>query len=168
MGTLMPSMIACTILVAIAAPSATAAEIDETAGADPLAVFHFATGSAEIADGARDRLAATLQWLDEHPGRVVYVEGYADRRGGSAANLELSYQRSQAVRDELVRRGADPFRVIVAAHGEDRSLGGTTPSRSVVVTGSDHTYAELIQAQRRPTTTPPRHPPPPPPTRPSA
>ncbi|HVK86953.1 MAG TPA: OmpA family protein [Kofleriaceae bacterium] len=166
MGTLTSSLITCVLSVVPA--MAAAAAIDETAGETPLAVVRFASGSAQLAGEASDELGDTLRWLDAHPGRLVYVEGYADRRGGSAANLELSYQRSLAVRDELVQRGADPFRVIVAAHGEDRDLGSAPPTRSVVISGSEHRYDELIEAQRRPTPPPPRRPQAPPPARPNA
>jgi hypothetical protein len=157
MSTLTSSLLACAVLSAIAG-IASAAAIEETASADQLAVIRFPSGSAEVVDRSDEALSATLRWLDEHPGQLVLVEGYADRRGDSRANLELSYERSHAVRDELVQRGADPFRVIVAAHGEDRDLGSMSPTRSVVITGSEHNYAELIDAQRRPTTTPPRRP----------
>jgi outer membrane protein OmpA-like peptidoglycan-associated protein len=126
---------------------------------DTLGVIHFTSDSARVEDDAQPALAATLRWLDAHPERVVYVEGYADRRGGSAANLELSYERSRAVRDELVRRGVAPARVVVAAHGEDRDLAGAAPARSVVVRGSTEAFPVLLEAQREPAR-PARRPPP--------
>ncbi|MDX2091558.1 MAG: OmpA family protein [Kofleriaceae bacterium] len=161
------SLIVCAILSTIVGPIATASDT-EIPRVNPLAVVQFASGSADVAEGARDALGVTLSWLAAHPKRIVYVEGYADRRGGSSSNLDLSYQRSQAVRDELVRRGADPFRIIAVAHGEDRDLGSVSPMREVVISGSDHAYAELLDAQRLPTPPPARRPPPERPSRPSA
>ena len=115
---------------------------------EPLAVVAFERGDAELADEDGRMLAATVRWMEAHPWRLVIIEGHADAVGRRDANMELSQRRADVVREELIRRGADPFRLVPAAFGEMEPAEDPTASRRVVVRGTLHTYEELIRAQR--------------------
>lgn len=155
-------------LVLLAAASAGAAADTERptrdaepAGSDPRAAataavpdrigaLRFATGSTRV-DVEDAAIATAVEWMADHPDRLLYVEGHADRRGSRRLNLRLSQQRADAVRAALVRAGADPLRIVAAAYGEREASGVGEASRKVVLRGSTALYSELIQAQRSPT-----------------
>lgn len=112
---------------------------------NPLADIQFAIGSADVPPTSDEALRATVTWLRDHPDRLLYVEGHADPQGGAAMNLRLSQLRGEAVRDELIRLGADHVRVVVSAYGEGGSKDEARPQ--VVLRGSEDSYQELIDAQ---------------------
>jgi outer membrane protein OmpA-like peptidoglycan-associated protein len=49
--------------------------------------------------------------------RAVEIRGYADARGSTEHNLQLSEHRAQAVRDWLIAHGIAAERLRIAAHG---------------------------------------------------
>ena len=51
-------------------------------------------------------------------GGIYYIDGHTDTRGTDAYNETLSQQRAQAVKDALVKEGADPAKLIVRGIGE--------------------------------------------------
>ena len=147
--------IACSVILARTslapaepARAAPAVEHDEVELPNPLATVYFAVGSTRIAPDARASLAATLDWLREHPNRLLLIEGHADRNGSAVANLRLSQRRADAVRDALVRLGADPLRLVQSGHGEVQATGDAADNRRVVLRGTVHGYRELISSQR--------------------
>jgi outer membrane protein OmpA-like peptidoglycan-associated protein len=74
----------------------------------PAATFKL--GSAELPDLLRtqlDRFAEVLRGK-RGTGRVVRIEGHADATGTEDINLPLSQKRAEAVRDYLVKNGAEP------------------------------------------------------------
>ena len=52
------------------------------------------------------------------PDIYVQLDGFADERGASDYNFELSRKRVEFVRDQLVDAGIHPSRIRIAAHGE--------------------------------------------------
>lgn len=75
-----------------------------------LPTASFKLGSAELPELLRqqlDRFAEVLRGK-KGSGRVVRIEGHADARGSDDGNQLLSQRRAEAVRDYLVRLGADP------------------------------------------------------------
>ena len=74
----------------------------------PTATFKL--GSAELPDLLRqqlDRFAEVLRGK-RGSGRVVRIEGHADATGTEDINQPLSQKRAEAVRDYLVKNGAEP------------------------------------------------------------
>jgi outer membrane protein OmpA-like peptidoglycan-associated protein len=74
----------------------------------PTATFKL--GSAELPDLLRaqlDRFAEVLRGK-RGTGRVVRIEGHADGTGSEDINLPLSQKRAEAVKEYLVKNGADP------------------------------------------------------------
>lgn len=78
----------------------------------------FATGSANLNEGAQRTLERLAEVLRQYPERRVLIEGYTDDVGSEAANLELSRRRAEAFRQALVARGIPAERAEVRAHGE--------------------------------------------------
>jgi outer membrane protein OmpA-like peptidoglycan-associated protein len=79
----------------------------------------FRTGTAELDSEVQTKIADLGQLLGSHPQLEIQVHGFADPRGKSEKNLELSMARASAVRDALISGGAAPEQIRVSAHGED-------------------------------------------------
>lgn len=79
----------------------------------------FRTGTAEIGSDTLTKLEELGQMLAAHSQLEIQVHGFADPRGKSEQNLELSMLRANAVRDALIRGGAAPEQIQLSAHGED-------------------------------------------------
>jgi outer membrane protein OmpA-like peptidoglycan-associated protein len=117
--------------------------------------IYFARGSWRIPPAARDTIEQLADWLVDHPERLLFVEGHADRTGTWTTNLQLSQERAEQVRAALVRAGADPYRIVVTAYSEDRALDASARcSRRVVVHGSAEGVFEATATAQRERTAP--------------
>ena len=94
-----------------AKPATTVAEVTETVTvvipdgasirvADGVVNFYFATGSADIAPGAAEALAAVIKGVES--GRKAVVSGFHDTTGDAAINEQLAKKRAEMIRDVLV------------------------------------------------------------------
>lgn len=79
----------------------------------------FRTGTAELDADVQKKIEDLGQMLAAHPQLEIQLHGFADPRGKSEKNLELSMLRASAVRDALMRGGAVPEQIRISAHGED-------------------------------------------------
>lgn len=66
--------------------------------------FYFASGKADLAQGAEEALKDVLSGVKE--GKKAVVSGFHDSTGGQALNEELSKQRALAVKNALLGFGA--------------------------------------------------------------
>ena len=79
----------------------------------------FASDSAEVPESMAPFLknaAAALKQLKA--GHVLEVAGYTDNTGDAALNLALSQKRAEAVREALIKYGADPDMLVAKGYGE--------------------------------------------------
>jgi outer membrane protein OmpA-like peptidoglycan-associated protein len=91
---------------------------DALADAGHIALYGltFATGSAELTPASAPQLEAMAELLRATPTLRVQLVGHTDNTGAFAANLALSKQRAEAVKDALDRTfGIAPDRL--EAHG---------------------------------------------------
>ena len=65
--------------------------------------FYFATGKADVAQGAKDKAADILDAAKQ--GKKIGISGYTDSTGNAAANAKLAKERAQAVKAFLVANG---------------------------------------------------------------
>jgi outer membrane protein OmpA-like peptidoglycan-associated protein len=79
----------------------------------------FRTNGAELGTDVGSRLEDLGKLLAAHPQLDVQLHGFADPRGNSEKNLQLSLERASAVREALIRGGAAPEQIQLSAHGED-------------------------------------------------
>ncbi len=90
----------------------------------------FKVGSAELPDLLRaqlDRFAEVLRGK-RGSGRVVRIEGHADATGTEDINLPLSQKRAEAVRDYLVKNGADAGMLKAVGMGSKALKVSTDPA----------------------------------------
>jgi outer membrane protein OmpA-like peptidoglycan-associated protein len=79
----------------------------------------FRTGTSELDSEVQQKIVDLGQLLGSHPQLEIQLHGFADPRGKSEKNLELSMARASAVRDALISGGAAPEQIRISAHGED-------------------------------------------------
>ncbi|GBD26242.1 putative lipoprotein YiaD [bacterium HR30] len=78
----------------------------------------FASGSASLQPGARDKIRQLAGVLNRYPRTTIQVVGHTDSRGSEESNLELSRRRAQAVAEELVLAGVASSRITTFGRGE--------------------------------------------------
>lgn len=78
----------------------------------------FDFGKAELKPGAERSIQRLATYLEQNPDRRLLVEGYTDSVGDESFNEQLSQQRAEAVRDQLVIAGVDSDRIEAMGHGE--------------------------------------------------
>lgn len=83
--------------------------------------IEFAFASAELSDSSHSLLNALVDAIGRCPEVTIEVSGHTDNVGSGEANLALSGQRAQAVRDYLVRAGVPATRL------EARGFGSSQP-----------------------------------------
>lgn len=79
----------------------------------------FRTNEASMESDVAAKLEDLGKLLALHGELEVQLHGFADPRGSSEKNLELSLERANAVREALIRGGAAPEQIQLAAHGSD-------------------------------------------------
>lgn len=103
----------------------------------------FATGSAEIFAGAREKLRQFATVLNKYPQTTIVVTGHTDSRGTAQLNQTLSEQRAKAVADTLIADGVSAARVTTHGVGASQPLAdnstpeGRAQNRRVEITVND-------------------------------
>jgi outer membrane protein OmpA-like peptidoglycan-associated protein len=87
-----------------------------------LAGDAFDSGQASLRAEARANLDRVVDFVQQHPGRAVLIEGHTDGQGSANANQVLSQRRAEAVRAALVEDGVDAARLSAVGVGEDRPV----------------------------------------------
>ena len=103
----------------------------------PTATFKI--GSAELPDLLRqqlDRFADVMRGK-RGSGRVVVIEGHADASGSDDINLPLSQKRAEAVKDYLVKNGADQAMLMA------KGMGSRAPKVSQDPTAAENRRVEI-------------------------
>lgn len=70
---------------------------------DEVVKFYFASGKADLAEGAPEALAGIVRGVAA--GRTAVISGFHDTTGNPAFNAELAKQRALAVRNALTALG---------------------------------------------------------------
>ena len=109
-------------------------------GAVPLDDLVFESGAASLAAGDYDSLAQLADWLAADPARSVALVGHTDSSGGLAANIALSKQRAEVVRQALLKRGG-----VVAGRVVAEGVGPLAP-RATNLTEEGRTKNRRVEA----------------------
>ena len=105
----------------------------------------FETGSSTLSSGAARNMDRLVQFLTDHPERLVQIDGFTDSIGTDSFNEDLSQRRADAVRYQLVSRGIVSTRIATQGYGKAYPVAGNSESsgrqlnrRVEVVIGSDN------------------------------
>ena len=74
----------------------------------------------DLSDAGMEALNGDAQWLKDHPGAVMKVEGHCDERGTADYNIVLGDKRAKAARSYLVESGVAPKQVAIVSYGKAR------------------------------------------------
>jgi outer membrane protein OmpA-like peptidoglycan-associated protein len=93
--------------------------------------FYFATGSADLAPGAAEALAAVIKGVES--GRKAVVSGFHDTTGDAAINEQLAKKRAEMIRDVLVGLGVPAGKVDLQRPAVTAGSGNNAEARRVEV-----------------------------------
>jgi len=93
--------------------------------------FYFATGSADLAPGAAEALAAVIKGVEG--GRKAVVSGFHDTTGDAAINEQLAKKRAEMVRDVLTGLGVAADKVDLQKPAVTTGTGNNAQARRVEV-----------------------------------
>lgn len=71
----------------------------------PVVKVYFDTAKTDVAPAFAGAAAGLKAYMESHAGSTLAVSGYNDPRGNAAANAELSKNRAEAVKADLVKAG---------------------------------------------------------------
>jgi outer membrane protein OmpA-like peptidoglycan-associated protein len=105
----------------------------------------FETGSSTLSPGAGRNMDRLVQFLTDHPERLVQIDGFTDSIGTDSFNQDLSQHRADAVRYQLVSRGISSARIATQGYGKGYPVASNSESsgrqlnrRVEVVIGADN------------------------------
>lgn len=78
----------------------------------------FESGSARLKDISKHEIANLANLLKGNSELTVELGGHTDSQGEDGANLSLSNSRAEAVKNELIRLGINPERLVSKGYGE--------------------------------------------------
>jgi outer membrane protein OmpA-like peptidoglycan-associated protein len=88
----------------------------------------FAFGKYDLKPDAQLKLAKLAGIIQAHPGLHLAIEGHTDNVGSDEANMKLSQQRADTVRDFLIQQGLVPDSVTAVGLGKaDPVADNSTP-----------------------------------------
>jgi outer membrane protein OmpA-like peptidoglycan-associated protein len=107
----------------------------------------FETGSSTLSPGAGRNLDRLVQFLSEHPDRMVQIDGFTDSVGTDSFNQDLSQRRADSVRASLQSRGIASARITTQGYGKEYPVASNSESSGrqlnrrveVVIGGDDGT-----------------------------
>ena len=82
-----------------------------------------------LSDAGMHALNHDAEWLKDHPGAVMKVEGHCDERGTADYNVVLGDKRAKAARSYLIESGVTPKQVAIVSYGKARPFC-TDPAES--------------------------------------
>ena len=104
--------------------------------APPRSVVFFTAFSADLDGDAQKVIEQVSAAAAASPRRTIYVAGYADQIGSTAANQTLSQLRAQVVADAIVAHGIAKSRVVIRPRGATAADPGIESRRVDVSFGS--------------------------------
>lgn len=82
----------------------------------------FDLDSDVVRPGLYNELDRIAQIMIKYPQTSILVEGHTDSTGSEAYNQQLSERRANSVKDLLVQRGVQAYRIDILGYGESRPV----------------------------------------------
>lgn len=85
--------------------------------------IHFDYNSSLVKGNENMAIIAQISnWLNNHPNVYVFVEGHCDSRGPAAYNFALGANRSNAIRNMMIKEGVLYDRIFTVSYGKERPI----------------------------------------------
>jgi len=84
--------------------------------------MNFEPDSARLKSDSTEQLSNIAAIMKAYPAATVKIGGYTDNTGDPAANVRLSQERADAVRDRLEQMGIDSSRMTTEGYGEQHPI----------------------------------------------
>lgn len=84
--------------------------------------YYFEYDSNNIEDHDIGPIKAQANYLVEHPGAKVRLEGNTDERGSREYNIALGLRRAQTVEQLMEAQGVAPNQIAVVSYGKERPV----------------------------------------------
>jgi outer membrane protein OmpA-like peptidoglycan-associated protein len=82
----------------------------------------FDKGSAALSPHGRTKVQELAQVLRDYPDSITYIRGYTSSEGDLQYNIQLSKQRADVVRSELILAGVSPSRLFADGMGPQNPI----------------------------------------------
>ncbi|MGZ5031259.1 MAG: peptidoglycan-associated lipoprotein Pal, partial [Methylobacter sp.] len=82
--------------------------------------IYFMLDSSQVQDDFVPVIAAHAQYLVNHPGQRVVMEGHGDERGSREYNIALGEQRAKSVVSMMKVQGVSDSQVQIVSYGEEK------------------------------------------------
>ncbi|MCK9622647.1 MAG: peptidoglycan-associated lipoprotein Pal [Methylobacter sp.] len=82
--------------------------------------IYFMLDSSQVQDDFVPVIAAHAQYLVNHPGQRVVMEGHGDERGSREYNIALGEQRAKSVVSMMKVQGVSDGQVQIVSYGEEK------------------------------------------------
>ncbi|MBI5063494.1 MAG: OmpA family protein [Desulfatitalea sp.] len=123
MGRVALGVLAVCVLLLGAGVQGVAAGQTPVAEGEPL-VIRFDKGQKSLPATDRTAIQRLLGHQKPGKGKKILVVGYSDDRGNAQKNMQISQQRAEAVRKEIIRAcGADGQHVLAVGRGAENPVG---------------------------------------------
>jgi len=90
--------------------------------ADSVFMIFFEQNSNDLSQKAVEKLDQVFEILVKNPKTEVTLNGYSDSTGAAAYNEMISEIRANAVKNYLVGKGVEPFRITAFGHGSQNFI----------------------------------------------
>ncbi|MBI4389974.1 MAG: peptidoglycan-associated lipoprotein Pal [Nitrospinae bacterium] len=82
--------------------------------------IHFAFDRYDLDDNSKKTLQKNAEWIKQHPGAKVEIQGHCDERGTNNYNLSLGERRATATKKYLTALGVSEDQMFTISYGEER------------------------------------------------
>ena len=102
--------------------------------------IHFKTDSAKIRPQSLPKVVKFSEFLVQHKGSMVLIEGHTDNRGSDEYNMVLSKKRAASIKQALIENGVSSARLSSIGRGEkvpvasNKTKEGMAKNRRIEVT----------------------------------
>jgi peptidoglycan-associated lipoprotein len=109
-----------TVNAAPAPPPLTSSATEEELFAQNVKDIFFDYDKADIRPSEQPSIQADAQFLQQHAGIHITVEGHCDERGSTEYNLALGTSRADALKNALIQAGVGGSRIKIYSYGKEK------------------------------------------------
>lgn len=101
-------------------PTNTSNATEEELFAQNVKDVYFDYDKADVRSSEQAAIRADAQFLQQHAGIHITVEGHCDERGSTEYNLALGTSRADAVKNALIQAGVGGDRIKIYSYGKEK------------------------------------------------